>query len=98
MPTPISSALRRWLLEKGFEGYIQVTEVLAHPDTQEIAKKHNVDTVMNVNFRKKLGLTTTGEKHFETPMQKPWRNISESIQPPPGHIGQRISQTHFFGR
>ena len=67
MPIPISSTLRRWLLEKGFEGYIQVVEAPPHPDAQEIAKKLNVNTVTNASIRKKLGLTATGEKHFEIP-------------------------------
>ena len=67
MPIPISLALRRWLLEKGFEGYIWVAKAPQHPDAQEIAKKLNVDTVMNGSIRKELGLMAVGEKHFEIP-------------------------------
>ena len=67
MLIPIFLALRRWLLEKGFKGYIQVAEAPPHPDAQEIAKKLNVDRITNGNIRKKLGLTATGEKYFEIP-------------------------------
>ena len=51
----------------GFKGYIQVAEAPPHPDAQEIARKLNIDTVTNASIRKKLGLTATGEKHFEIP-------------------------------
>ena len=68
MSIPISSTLRRWLLEKGFEGYIQIAEVPPHPNAQEIAKKLNIDTITNASIRKKLGLTATGEKYFEIPL------------------------------
>ena len=61
----ISTALRRWLLEKGFEGYIKVAEALPHPNALDIAKKLNVDTVTNAMVRQKLGLSGLGEKHFD---------------------------------
>ena len=67
MPITISAALRRWLLEKGFEGYIWVAEVSPHPDAQDIARKLNIDTVTNTSIRKKLCLFTTGEKQFKIP-------------------------------
>ena len=40
----ISPALRQWLHEKGFEGYIRVAEAPPHPDAHEVAKKLNVRT------------------------------------------------------
>ena len=61
----ISAALRRWLLEKGFEGFIKVTEAPPHPDAFDMAKKLNADTVMNATVWQKLGLSGLGEKHFE---------------------------------
>ena len=61
----ISGALRKWLLEKGFEGYIRVAEAPPHPEALDIAKKLNVDTVTNATVRKKLGLSVIGEKHFD---------------------------------
>ena len=66
----ISAALRRWLLEKGFEGYIKVVEAPTHPDALEIAKKLNVDITTNATFQKKLDLSTNGEKHFGIPPTK----------------------------
>ena len=65
MPITISTALRRWLREKGFEGYIRVAETPSHPDALEIAKKLNVDMMTNSTIQKKLGLSTNGEKHFD---------------------------------
>ena len=73
----LATMLRQWLLEKDFEGYIQVAEAPPHPDAQEIVKKLNVDTVTNVSIRKKLGSTATGEKHFEIP---PCRGLGEIFQ------------------
>ena len=67
MPVPISAGLHKWLLEKGFEGYIRVAEAPSHPDALDIAKKLNVDTVTNATIRKKLDLSATGEKHFNIP-------------------------------
>ena len=52
------------VLGKGFEGYIRVAEAAPHPEALDIAKKLNVETMMNVTIRKKLGLSTIGEKHF----------------------------------
>ena len=51
MTINISTALRRWLLEKGLEGYIKVTEAPPHPDAFNIAQKLNVDTVTNAMVR-----------------------------------------------
>ena len=65
MPIIMSAALRRWLLEKGFEGYIRVAESLPHPGALDIANKLNVDTITNATLRKKLGLSAIGEKHFD---------------------------------
>ena len=65
MPIFISPALRQWLHDKGFEGYIRVAGTPPHPDAQEVAKKFNVDTITNASIRKKLGLSRTGERHFE---------------------------------
>ena len=84
MPIPISSALRRWLMEKGFEGYIRVAKAPPHSDAQKITKKLNVDTVMNANIRKKLGLTALREKH--SPCRRPRKifrrilNLCQSLQ------------------
>ena len=65
MKIVISTALRRWILEKGFEGYIRVAEATPHPDAFDIAKKLNVDTVMNAMVRQKLVLSGLGEKYFD---------------------------------
>ena len=65
MTIAISTALRRWLLEKGFEGYIKVAEAPPHPNALDIAKKLNVDTVTNAMVRQKLGLSGLGKKHFD---------------------------------
>ena len=51
MTINISTALRRWLLEKGLEGYIKVAEAPPHPDAFNIARKLNVDTVTNAMVR-----------------------------------------------
>ena len=67
MPITISAVLSRWLLEKGFEGYIRVVEVPPHPDAQDIARKLNVNAMTNASIRKKLGQFGTREKHFEIP-------------------------------
>ena len=63
----ISATLRRWLLKMGFEGYIKVADVPAHPNALEITKKLNVDTVTNATIWKKLDLSANGEKHFDIP-------------------------------
>ena len=65
MTISISATLRRWLLEKGSEGYIRVVEAPPHPDAFNIARKLNVDTVTNAMVRQKLGLSGLGEKHFD---------------------------------
>ena len=65
MTINISTALRRWLLEKGLEGYIKVAEAPPHPDAFNIARKLNVDTVTNAMVRQKLGLSGLGEKQFD---------------------------------
>ena len=65
MTIVISTALRRWLLEKGFEGYIRVAVAPPHPDAFDIAKKLNVDTVTNAMVRQKLSFSSLGEKHFD---------------------------------
>ena len=65
MTITISAALRRWLLEKGFEGYIKVAESPPHLDALDIAKKLNVDTGTNAMVRQKLSLSGLGEKHFD---------------------------------
>ena len=65
MPITIFAALRRWLLEKGFEGYIRVAEAPPDLEALDIAKKLNVDTVTNATIWKKLGLSAIGEKHFD---------------------------------
>ena len=65
MTINISTALRRWLLEKGLEGYIKVAEAPPHPDAFNIARKLNVDTVTNDMVLQKLGLSGLGEKQFD---------------------------------
>ena len=65
MTITISAALPRWLLEKGFEGYIRVAEAPPHPEALDMAKKLNAHTIMNATVRQKLGLSGVGEKHFE---------------------------------
>ena len=65
MTISISVALRRWRLEKGFEGYIRVAEAPPHPDAFDIARKLNVDTITNAMVRQKLSLLGLGEKHFD---------------------------------
>ena len=67
MSITISTALRRWLLEKGFKGYNKVTEAPTHPDALDITKKLNVDIVTNAIIPKKLDLSANGEKHFNIP-------------------------------
>ena len=62
-----SVALRRWLLEKGFEGYNKVVEAPSHPDALDITKNFNVDTLTNASIRKKLNLSANGKKHFDIP-------------------------------
>ena len=70
MPINIYAALRIWLLEKGFEGYIKVADVPAHPNALEITKKLNVDTVTNATISKKLDISANGENHFDIPPAK----------------------------
>ena len=65
MTINISTALRRWLLEKGLEGYIKVAKAPPHPDAFNIAQKINVDTVTNAMVQQKLGLSGLGEKQFD---------------------------------
>ena len=65
MTINISAALRRWLLEKGLDGYIKVAEAPPHPDAFNIAQKLNVDTITNTMVRQKLGLSGLGEKQFD---------------------------------
>ena len=65
MTINISTALCRWLLEKGLEGYIKVAEAPPHLDAFNIARKLNVDTVTNAMVRQKLGLSGLGEKQFD---------------------------------
>ena len=67
MPIFISTALRRWLVEKRLDGYIRVAEAPPHPDALDIARKLNIDTVTNSSIRKKLDLSSLGERHFEIP-------------------------------
>ena len=65
MTINISAALRRWLIEKGLDGYIKVAEAPPHPDAFNIAQKLNVDTITNTMVRQKLGLSGLGEKQFD---------------------------------
>ena len=67
MSITIFVALRRWLLEKRLDGYIKVVEAPVHPDALEIAQKLNIDIVTNATIRKKLDLSSFGEKHFDIP-------------------------------
>ena len=67
MSIPISAALRRWLVEKRLDGYIKVVEAPPHPKALDIARKLNIDTVTNTSIRKKLDLSSLGERHFEIP-------------------------------
>ena len=67
MPITISIALCRWLLEKRMDGYIKVVEAPPHHEALENAKKLNIDTVTNATIRKKLDLSSSGEKHFDIP-------------------------------
>ena len=65
MTINISAALRRWLIEKGLDGYIKVAEAPPHPDAFNIAQKLNVETITNTMVRQKLGLSGLGEKQFD---------------------------------
>ena len=65
MTIDISPTLRRWLHDKGLAGYIRVAEAPPHTNVQEMARKLNIDTITNASIRKKLGLSRTGEHHFE---------------------------------
>ena len=65
MTITISAALRRWLLEKVFEGYIRVAEAPPHPEALDMAKKLNANTITNATVHQTLGLSSLGEKHFE---------------------------------
>ena len=79
MTIVISTALHRWLLEKGFEGYIKVAESPPHLDALDIAKKLNVDKVTNTMVRQKLGLPGLGEKHVEIAPAKTLAKIFRRI-------------------
>ena len=68
MTIDISPALRRWLHDKGLEGYIRVAESPPHPNAQDVARKLNIDIITNANMRKKLGLSGSDERHFEIPL------------------------------
>ena len=68
MPITISTARRRWLIEKRLDGYIRVVEAPAHPEVLDIAQKLNIDIVTNATIWKKLGLSSFGEKHFDIPL------------------------------
>ena len=67
MTIDISLAMQRWLQDKGLAYYIRVAEVLPHPNSQDMARKLNIDTITNASIRKKLGLFRSGECHFEIP-------------------------------
>ena len=67
MPVPIFAALRRRLLEKGFEGYIRVAEAPSHPDALDIAKKLNVDTVTNATIWKNWTYLRMGRNTSTSP-------------------------------
>ena len=49
----ITSALKKWLARK------------KHPNAMEMASKLNIDTLTNSMVRRKLGLNSTGEHHFD---------------------------------
>ena len=57
-------------MEKRLDGYIRVAEAPAHPEALEIAQKLNIDTVTNATIRKKLDLSSFGEKHFDIPPEE----------------------------
>ena len=61
----ITSALRKWLIDHGLKGFIQVTKALARPNALEMASKLNIDTLTNSMVRKKLALSSTCERHFD---------------------------------
>ena len=61
----ITSALRKWLTDHGLNGFIQVAEEPAHPNALEMARKLNIDTLTNSMVHRKLGLSSTGERHFD---------------------------------
>ena len=61
----VTSALRNWLADHGLQGFIQVAEVLPHPNAMEMESKLNIETLTDSMVRKKLGLNSTGERQFE---------------------------------
>ena len=61
----ITSVLKKWLTNRGLKGFIQVAKAPAHPNVLEMAGKLNIDTLTNVMVHKKLGLSSTGECHFD---------------------------------
>ena len=65
MKNIITTALRKWLTDRGLKGFIQVAEVPPHPNALEMARKLNIDTITNAMVRKKLGLSNIGEHHFD---------------------------------
>ena len=67
MTIDISLAMQRWLQDKGLAYYIRVAEAPPHPNSQDMARKLNIDTITNASIRKKLGLFRSGECHFEIP-------------------------------
>ena len=67
MTIDISPTLQRWLHDKGLTGYIRVAEAPPNPNSQDMPKKLNVDTITNTNIRKKLGQSGNGKRHFEIP-------------------------------
>ena len=44
-----------------------MVEAPPHPNSDDMAAKIKVDTITNASIKTKLGLTTTGEQHFEIP-------------------------------
>ena len=54
-------------MEKRLDGYIRVAEAPPHLDAMDIARKLNIDMVTNSSIRKKLDLSSLGERHFEIP-------------------------------
>ena len=57
----ITSAVWQWLTDCRLEGFINVAEAPAHPNSMDLASKLNIDTITNAMIRKKLGLNNTGE-------------------------------------
>ena len=77
----ITSAVWQWLTDCRLEGFINVAEAPAHPNSMDLASKLNIDTITNAMVPKKLGLSNTRECHFDTfPIEVSERYFGEHAQ------------------